>query len=209
MASNAPKSNNPAPMILGIISIVLGVVGSIISLVPCCGFIVGMPVGGFGLLLGVIGLIVGMVSKQGMVLPILGSVFSVLSLIIGGLWIGYLGYTSNRSANQIRAVRDATAPTVVSAVELQNQYSDNNVAADTKYKGQVLEVSGEVVDRKNSVVFYEVRLKTGAATLPISCQFNSEETPQAQSLSPGQKVTIRGLCEGQVVGLTLRHCIVK
>ena len=51
---------DPAPTkgvsVLGIISLVMGILGSIISLVPCIGMFVGGPVAGIGLLLGVIGL---------------------------------------------------------------------------------------------------------------------------------------------------------
>lgn len=212
--ANEPASKNVAPMVLGIISIVLGVIGSILSLIPCCGLFFGMPLGGIGLLLAVIGVIVALVSKQGMVLPIVGALLSVLSLLIGLAWIGFGVYAGNEANKQAeadrKAVREAAAPTTITAVELGKKYTENGVSADTKYKNQILEVSGEVVSVDDIGIYTTVRLKTDDVTRPIMCNFDKDQSGQALALKAGKQATIRGKFEGQLLNqLTMRYCVVK
>jgi hypothetical protein len=214
MASDAPPaSTNPAPMILGIISTILGVIGSILSFIPCL-FILGMPIGGFGLLLGGIGLIVALVTKQGMVLPIIGSLFCVLSLVIGGIWIGIGAYVGNEANKEMeadrKAVREAAAPVKITAVELAKQYSGNRAGADATYKGKVLEITGEVFTVEKPGLYPVVQLKTADPLRQIACNFEKDQSTPALALTPGKNVTIRGKFEGELIlEYKLAYCIVK
>jgi hypothetical protein len=206
MASAAPTSSNPAPMILGIISIVLGVIGSIISM-TCCGLVIGMPIGGVGLLLGAIGLIIALVNKQGMVLPILGTTFSVLSLIIGGAWLVAGAYKANQIAKQEEAdrnaVRDAVSAPAVTAEDLGAAYSADEKSADAKYKDKVLDVTGEVVTFDNQ----SLHLRTNNALTQVICIFDDDSVTRRPDLVVGKRVTLRGKLEGQTLfQLPLKHC---
>lgn len=210
MGSNdAPKSVS----VLGIISLVFGIIGTILSAIPCM-FVVGMPVGGLGLLLGLIGLAVSIIGKsQGVVLPILGTVFSLLALAIGGAWIGFGAYAVNEANKQIeadrKAVREATAPVAVTASELRKKYSENMMTADGKYKGQILEISGQVSHVNEFGLSPEVLLKADGGQ-DVKCAFDQQEVNMTRGLMPGQQVKIRGKCDGLVLGqLTLKHCITK
>ncbi len=73
---------------LGIASLATGAVGLLLALVPCIGYIIGMPVAGIGLLLGLVGLIVALNQKgRGIAFPIAGSATSVLGLGVGLYWM--------------------------------------------------------------------------------------------------------------------------
>ena len=66
---------------------VLGVVGLLLSLIPCVGWI-GLPLSGLGLVLGVVGGVVAVARKgHGVGFPIAGSAISGLALAIGGFWL--------------------------------------------------------------------------------------------------------------------------
>jgi hypothetical protein len=66
---------------------VLGIVGLLLGLIPCVGWI-GLPLSGLGLLLGVAGGVVAVLrGGRGVGFPIAGSGISGLALVIGGFWL--------------------------------------------------------------------------------------------------------------------------
>lgn len=73
---------------------------------------------------------------------------AVIALIGLGIIIGMLsgGDNNNQSAsnNTAEPAAPAEPPMMVSATEIASDYDDNEVAADQKYKGKMLEVSGNV-----------------------------------------------------------------
>ncbi|MCI0455800.1 MAG: DUF1559 domain-containing protein [Gemmataceae bacterium] len=73
---------------LGIASLATGAVGLLVALIPCVGYVFGMPIAGIGLLLGLVGLIVALNQKgRGIAFPIAGSATSVLGLGVGLYWM--------------------------------------------------------------------------------------------------------------------------
>ena len=83
----------------------------------------------------------------------------------------------------------------VSAVKLFNDYSENEVAADDKYKEKSLEVGGviESIDKQafGGVV---VRLKSSNPFMPVDANLSYEMKEKAGKLKKGQKLIVR--CEG-------------
>lgn len=83
----------------------------------------------------------------------------------------------------------------VSAVKLFNDYSENEVAADDKYKEKSLEVGGvvESIDKQpfGGVV---VRLKSSNPFMSVDANLSYEMKEKAGKLKKGQKLTVR--CEG-------------
>ena len=106
--------------VLGILALVFGAIGALVSLVPCVGFVVGMPIAALGLLLGIVGLFVsGLGRRSGIALPIVGTIVSVVGLVIGVVWlavIGVAGHGVARAAEQHAAEQQAQAEREVAAV---------------------------------------------------------------------------------------------
>jgi hypothetical protein len=209
---NDESDYDPAPTkgvsVLGIISLVMGILGSIISLVPCIGMFVGGPVAGIGLLLGVIGLIVSLTGKQsGVGFPIAGSAVSLLGLCIAGawlaistLWVKNVGDELKAQGEKIERERQEirTGPaTKVTAAALYKEYNANALAADSKYKGKVLEVTGQVERVDDEGLTATVELKTDVEGETVDCKFALNQKTELIALKPGAKVTIRGKGTGR------------
>lgn len=193
--------------VLGIISLVLGILGTIISMIPCIG-VVGAPVAGLGLLLGAIGLIVSLTGKQsGVGFPIAGSAVSLLGLCIAGIWLTLMAWWGKNISDEVKAQAEmrekerqeirAGPATKVTAAALYKEYDANALAADSKYKGKVLEVTGRI-ERVNAEGFAStVKLKTDAEGKTVDCTFALEQQHELLNLKPGQLVTIRGRGTGR------------
>jgi len=82
VARESPKSVSG----LGIASILVGVFGLIIGLLPCFG-LVGLIVAGIGLILGLVGLIVSLAGQtEGVSMPIAGTAVSLVGCVISVVW---------------------------------------------------------------------------------------------------------------------------
>lgn len=98
----------------------------------------------------------------------------------------------------------------VTAQELYSAYEANEVAADAKYKGKVIEVSG-VVDTigKDFLGTPYVTLTSGGRyeVWGVQCMFSNKDEPQLAQLSKGETVAVRGKCDGYLVNVLIKKCI--
>lgn len=113
--------------------------------------------------------------------------------------------TSNAS-NQATPVEEAIK---VSAVSLSQQYDDNKVAADAKYEGKLVEVSG-VIDNigKDITDTPYVSLKGRTNSLfGVQCMFPRADETQLADLSKGKSITLQGRVSGELIGnVVVREC---
>jgi hypothetical protein len=98
----------------------------------------------------------------------------------------------------------------VSARQLYADYEANGVAADEKYKGKVLQVTGVINDIDRDIMdnIY-VTLKGDQYFGDIQCFFAESHLGTASQLSKGQKITVKGLCDGKLMNVMLKGCIVE
>ena len=102
----------------------------------------------------------------------------------------------------------------VTAMKLSEDYKANEIAADAKYKGNTLEVSGTISDIGTDVLNTPyVTFNTGEYSfLGVQCMFGESDSPVLAKLSKGQALTVRGSVEGggKVMNVLLNNCqIVK
>lgn len=106
------------------------------------------------------------------------------------------GDNNNQPANN--TVETATLdepPIVVSAREIASDYDDNKAAADQKYKGKILEVSGIVASIDSSVGDQAIVQLAGKKEIPfITALGNNDFNQYATTLKKGQNVVL--ICEG-------------
>jgi uncharacterized protein (DUF1330 family) len=132
-------------------------------------------------------------------------IFSFLGLIL--FIILALGSQGEKSIQKDVATQ---APTIrISARQLYADYEANEVAADQKYKGAILEVLGTVdtigKDITNTIF---VALKGDQYFGVVECMFSDEYAGAAARLKKGQTVTIKGRCEGKMINIIiLRGCV--
>ena len=92
---------------------------------------------------------------------------------------------------------------------LVEAYESNEVAADERYKGKVLEVSGVVNAVKKDILdTMYIELKGGGEfeLRGVQCYFDDSHTNSLSNLSKGQWVTIRGRCDGLMMNVLLKEC---
>jgi hypothetical protein len=87
----------------------------------------------------------------------------------------------------------------ISAQQLVLAYDANEVAADEKYNGKVIAVSGVVEEiGKDFTDSIYVSLSSGDDSLwtSVQCSFGDSHKSAAAGLSKGEYVTIKGKCDG-------------
>ena len=99
----------------------------------------------------------------------------------------------------------------VSAVRLFKDYEANEVAADEKYKSKILEVSGAVEDiGKDILDQIYVTLKTGEYEIfHIQCFFSDAHKNAAAQLRKGQRITVKGKCDGKLGNVMIKGCVIR
>lgn len=147
---------------------------------------------------------------------ITGFLIFILFIFVVG-WFGEeptTSSTSNKSngSSNITATENPTpSPIVLSAVDLVQEYDDNEVKADTKYKGKLVEVSGTVKDI--GVVFGStyVTLSSGEefSISDVQCFFESEsEIEKVSELQKEESVTLRGTVDGKSMNVGVNDCVI-
>ncbi len=102
---------------------------------------------------------------------------------------------------------------VVPAAQLLKEFQDDPAAADLKYKGKYLEVSG-VVERAGRqgghTPFVVLHGGDEQSKVKIECFFfpeDDEDEAKIARLGKGQAVTVRGEYDGRVSNVQLRDCV--
>ncbi len=130
----------------------------------------------------------------------------VVAVIILALCGKLSGKSQPGASNEGAAA--ATPAVEVDAVGMWRDYDANEVAADQKYKGQVLLVRGTVdsID-KNFLGQIVVHLRSPNQFAPTMATVESSEASKAAALSKGQKVALRCKGGGKIVmSPTLEDC---
>jgi hypothetical protein len=149
-----------------------------------------------------------------------GAVVLVLSVAVCcGCGINQLNTTLQDAQNamkqaQANAEADRKARTVaVKAADLLQEFKTDPAAADRKYKGKCLEISG-VVERTSmdgdGVPFIILHAGDEQSQLKIECFFDDElgqDDARVQRLTKGQAITVRGEYNGRVSHVQIRGCV--
>ncbi|MDB5311468.1 MAG: hypothetical protein JWO38_5670 [Gemmataceae bacterium] len=192
--------------VLGILSLIQGIGSLISSFIPCIG-VLGIIGGGIGLLLGVFGIVVARNSgRQGTGLPIAGTIVSIFAMLIGSAWLLLMAAMFKKG--EVDAVADGGPPITISAVELDREYDANELAADGKYRGKELQVSGTVkkITRDDRPGKITVELD-GTPGSTVDCNFNQSDQGELAPIAVGQGVSVRGKCKGKVrTWVTMDDC---
>jgi hypothetical protein len=95
---------------------------------------------------------------------------------------------------------------VISAVDLQKAFENNETAATARYVKKVLEVSG-VVESIKSVEgnVLNVTLKSGSELSSVICTFPA--AADQPKLTSGSEVKVRGECSGYLMDVLLNNCV--
>ncbi|GIW90596.1 MAG: hypothetical protein KatS3mg109_1028 [Pirellulaceae bacterium] len=127
------------------------------------------------------------------------------------LFFVFLAIGSMETEESVQQDISNAVPTVhVTATQLVDDYKANEIAADEKYKGEVIVVSGTIESIGTDIwgTMY-VTLMTGNPIVSVQCMFADKYKSQLANVRRGQYVTIKGRCEGKHLNVLLRGCSFK
>lgn len=97
----------------------------------------------------------------------------------------------------------------VSAVQLSKAYDENKVAADAKYEGKKLEISGVISDIGKDITGtpYVVLKGVEYKLFGVQCMFPRAKEAALINLTKGQSLTVQGKLSGELIGnVVVRDC---
>lgn len=129
--------------------------------------------------------------------------YIALALLVGGVSFGY--YMWNKPHMDMSA---AEATEVISAEALIKAFQADENAANAKYVGKIVAVSGKVSEFTKSDSTSFVILETGDMMAAIRCNMDplSDEGKNA-AFTVGQSVQLKGECSGYLSDVVLERCV--
>lgn len=129
--------------------------------------------------------------------------------------IGVSGSSSSPSSGGTTATNSANSQPVeaikVTAAELSADYKANEVAADAKYKGRLVEVSG-IVDTIGKDILDTPYIAFAAGQYDIidrvQCMFSKSDEPVLAAVAKGQRITLRGTVSGKLGNILVQGCAI-
>lgn len=119
----------------------------------------------------------------------------------------------NKQAEKTTESAPAVPNVIVTSANISKEYSENEVAADAKYKGKTIEMSGKVTSIDNGISDNEmiVRLSDGQYDINNAwCYMNEGERDKVLALKKGQQVTLIGTGDSATLkSPVLKSCTVK
>lgn len=97
----------------------------------------------------------------------------------------------------------------VTAVQLSGDYKANEIAAEAKYKGKLLEISGLVGDIGKDITdtpYITFQIDQYSIVNQVQCMFSKSDEQLLASISKGQRLTVTGEVSGKLVNVIVRNC---
>jgi tRNA_anti-like len=129
-------------------------------------------------------------------------------IVLGGIGVAISEHEKTKSAFSSESPSEPAIS--VSAADLISSYEANEVAADNSYKGKMLAVTGKIETiGKDLVNTSYVTLSSGKryGIASVQCMFNREGG--LGTLGKGQTVTLIGRCDGKLMNVLLKECVIK
>lgn len=131
-----------------------------------------------------------------MIKKILGGILVVVLLGVGAVY--FVFNKPHRSVDKPDLLVDAS--------DLIMAFEEDERAANDKYVGKVLEVSGtvaEVIEKQSSFVLL---LGDTTTVSRVSCTLEHEQDSMAYGLRAGDALTVRGICSDRLLDVVLVDC---
>lgn len=136
-------------------------------------------------------------------MPIRRLLFVLALLAIAAAAIGYYLYTK-----PVARMADLKADLQIEATALYAAYDENEETANARFLGKVLEVEGVLLDiTPAGEGDVRLTLEGGGLAGGVSCRLSPEAAQEAAQLTIGQKVRLRGQCDGFLMDVELSRCI--
>jgi hypothetical protein len=195
----------------------LGIIGTLLSLFPFTQ-IVGVVLGLVALILGIVGRKSLAANSQPTGVATAGLVLGIVALVIGLLLLVLCGMAFKQGIENAKnhadwpgVHRPLTGEVIkISPKQLLADYTANEVAADNKYKGKTIEVTGPIESiSKDMLDEVYVAIEAGDPIRTVQCYLVPESAAKVATLAKGQTVTIQGRGDGLLMNVQLRDSVLK
>tara|TARA_B100001059_G_scaffold143824_1_gene143735 strand:+ start:1464 stop:1865 length:402 start_codon:yes stop_codon:yes gene_type:complete len=96
----------------------------------------------------------------------------------------------------------------VNSKNLYNDYNNNEISADDKYKGKIIQVKGTIRDIGNDIMDEAYITLIGDEFFgDVQCFFSDKS--YLIDVKKGQNITVVGYCDGLFLNVIMKNCIVK
>ncbi|MEI7594493.1 MAG: hypothetical protein WCK02_02010 [Bacteroidota bacterium] len=117
---------------------------------------------------------------------------------------------SNNSVNQIEKEKTAEIISEIqkNALDLCNEYEQNEAAADLNYKDKLIVVNGKVEKIGKDIMNNYYVLIEANNNINVQCLFNNKDISELSKLKKGTEIKIKGKCFGKMLNIIIRECCV-
>lgn len=123
-------------------------------------------------------------------------VLIVIGMISGAGKSGSGQKSGSTGTTQEKQVQE---PTSIKAQELADDFDSNQVAAENKWKGKLVQFSAEITNITDTGLSFSKVASKQFSMAQISCRVTDKQ--QLLSLKNGQTVTVKGVVGGQTIGV--------
>jgi hypothetical protein len=131
---------------------------------------------------------------------------TILWTVILLILLAALGWGWHLFDRRHQSAAGETADVTINADTLYHQYSTDEHAADQKYMGKVISVTGRLIEIQHSGSSINWLLSTQPGGGGINCQIfaGTKVDPEPRS---GDLVTVKGRCTGFLMDVSLVDCV--
>lgn len=127
----------------------------------------------------------------------------ILLIVLAIVGAGYGYYMYNKP---VESLKSKDADITVSADQLIRDYETDEKAANEKYLGKVVLVSGKITEITNEEGKKKVSLESSNPISAVICEM--EENKTTESLKAGDNIKVKGMCSGYLSDVILVQSLV-
>jgi hypothetical protein len=101
----------------------------------------------------------------------------------------------------------ATADITLTAPELMAAFNEDETTANAKYLDKVVAVSGKVIEASTNGEATVVSLEAADDLGAISCELDRFSKQNRTTFTPGEQITLKGICSGKTIDVVLVQCV--
>lgn len=129
-------------------------------------------------------------------------------LIAGIIWLVLVGFGLYYYNKPHTSAANMEIDASIAAVDLYNQYAENEISANKKFLDKIIEVKGKVVDMQQAGNSTNIQLDGGSPAGGVNCSI-AENSSQIKLPGKGSMVTVKGRCSGFLMDVNLVDCVLE
>ena len=120
---------------------------------------------------------------------------------------------AEQTAEPAEAPQKEEAAIEVTAKDMLQEYDENEVKADEKYRDKLVTVTGKINDVGKDILddaYVSVGTGDEYEFTTVQCYFSDEgELEKVGDLKKGEEITLTGTCDGLSMNILLKDCVLK